>query len=241
MMRLVADPGPMDWLRDGARILAATPKCSVLYGTLFVLAAAGTFALTSSYPGFTTAFVTGLLLIGPYLASGLYIAARQYEAGERISVPRALRLLVARRTNMALFAVFLALIAAAWVRLSALLFAIKVSAFSPASGNYVGLLTGNLDPVAAAFFIGIGSLLAATVFVTSAIAIPLIVDRDAGPITAVATSTKTVFANWRPMLLWAVLIVALTTLGVLTAFIGLAVIFPLLGYATWKSYRALLD
>jgi len=240
-VRRVPVEAPLEWLHQGWRTLIAAPFTSLLYGAVFALVCVGAVALTQTLPWFTIAFLTGLLLIGPFLASGLYIGARQHEAGERIAIRKSLALIWERATNLGLFAVFLGLIAAAWIRLSALIFAFHVDSFSPNANSFLGLLGGSLDFGVVAFFLLIGALLAFVIFVTSAVAIPMIIDRDAGPIDAVLASVRAVRANWAPMALWAGLIVALTGLGILTWFVGMVVLFPLLGYATWYSYRAVLQ
>jgi uncharacterized membrane protein len=89
-------------------------------------------------------------------------------------------------------------------------------------------------------FVGIGSVLAITVFVTSAVSVPLIIDRDQDPLSAIRTSARAVGRNWPAMSLWAALIVILTAVGVATFGVGLVVLFPVLGYATWHSYRDLV-
>ncbi|MGB5833486.1 MAG: DUF2189 domain-containing protein [Thiohalocapsa sp.] len=231
----------VDWLKAGWRTFIAAPGVSLLFGVLFALVCAGAVTLTIRNPGFTTAFITGLLLIGPFLACGLYVAARQHASGERVRIGASLALLWDRRTNLSLFAVFLALVMAAWVRFSSLLFAFQMDAFGPTAYNWENFLAGRLDPAILGFFLVIGALLAVVVFVTSAVAIPMIVDRDAGPIPAISASYRAVKQNWQPMALWAAMIVALTGIGILTWFVGMVVLFPLLGYATWYSYRALLD
>jgi uncharacterized membrane protein len=239
-IRRVGITDPVAWITRGARSLAQSPAHSLLYGSVFALACWATLWLIWAQPWLTLAFLTGLLLIGPFLAAGLYVAARQREAGLPVSIRQSLDLLWSRRTNLSLFVLFLGLIAAAWVRLSALLFAINFTTFSPSIESYRSLLTpltSDLDPAVVGFFVGIGLILAVTVFVTSAVAIPMILDRDTGPITAIQTSARAVRKNWPAMLLWAILIVALTGLGALTLFFGMVVIFPLLGYATWHSYR----
>lgn len=240
-VRSVGTDAPGHWLREGVAVLRAAPVPSLLYGALFALACGAMLALTQTFPWFTLGFLTGLLLIGPFLAAGLYGAARDHEAGRAVSIRSTLRLLWDRRTNLSLFAVFLALVMAAWVRFSALLFAVMDSSLSPTANSYQALLTGSIDPVLGGFFVLIGGLLALVVFVSSAIAMPMIVDRDAGPITAIGTSTRAVTANWQAMAIWAAAIVGLTAIGILTAFVAMVVIFPVLGYATWASYRALTE
>lgn len=239
-IRPVPLSAPFTWLRDGWRDFAAAPGPSLLYGALFALASLAMVGLTLQLPWFTLAFLTGLLMMGPFLAVGLYTAARQREAGEAVSIPAALGLLRARAANLSLFAVLLGLIMAAWVRLSALLFAVQFSLFSPSIEGYLRLLGGGGDPSVWAYFLLIGFALAGLVFLTSAVAIPLILDRDVNPITAMHTSARAVLANWPAMVLWAGLIVALSLVGIATLFVGMLVLFPLLGYATWHSYRRLV-
>lgn len=240
-VRQVAPSAPLTWLRAGWQTLRAHPLASLLYGALFAGACLGMLALTARLPYFATAYLTGLLLIGPFLAAGLYVAARQHAAGAPVSIPAALALLWQRRTNLSLFALFLGLVMAAWIRLSALLLALKMDAFGPDAGRFLGVLEGQWDPMVLVFFVLIGGILALAVFVSSAVAIPLIVDRDADPITAIQASYRAVTSNWQPMLLWAALILGLSLVGILTWFAGMILCFPLLGYATWHSYRALLD
>ncbi|MFD2110882.1 DUF2189 domain-containing protein [Thiorhodococcus fuscus] len=231
---------PLDWLKQGVATFARAPGHSMLYGALFALACWGSIGLTRSMPWFALAFLTGLMLLGPFLAAGLYVAARQQESGQSVSIRDSLSLLWIRRTNLSLFVLFLGLIAAAWVRLSALLFAIQFDALSPSVDSYLGMFSGHFDPLIAAFFLGIGLLLAITVFATSALAIPMILDRDVGPVTAINTSLRAFAINWPGMLVWAASIVTLSGIGILTGFIGMIALFPLLGYATWHSYRRMV-
>jgi len=175
------------------------------------------------------------------LAAGLYLAARQQGNGEPVSIPAAIRHLSTRSANLGLYAIFLALIMAAWVRLSALLFAVKSNIVFISVDGYQTILSGTGDPVAVAYFLLIGLALAFTVFITSAVAIPMIVDRDCGPFTAIQTSARAFAKNWPAMLVWAALIVALTAIGIFTYFVGMLVLFPVLGYATWHSYKALVS
>lgn len=240
-IRQVPLSASVDWLGAGWRTLRGAPGPSLLYGTLFAVVCEGALMLTMRSPGFTAAFLTGLLLIGPFLGAGLYVAARQHSAGDPVRIGASLALLWQRRTNLSLFVLFLALVMAAWVRFSALLFAFKVNAFSATSNDWEGFLAGSFDPVIVGFFVVIGALLAALIFLTSAVSVPLIVDRDAGPITAISASYRAVTSNWWPMALWAALIVVLSAVGIFTLFIGMIVLFPLLGYATWHSYRALVE
>jgi len=239
-IRRVDASAPLRWLGAGVRSFLAAPGPSLVYGVLFTLAAAGTLYLSWTLPGFTVAFVTGLLLIGPLLAAGLYVAARQQHAGEPVKIGAAIRFLSTRSANMGLYAVLLALIMAAWVRISALLSAVKFNTFNVTVDGYLGILSGGGDPIAIAYFVVVGLALALTVFITSAVAIPMVVDRDCGPLTAVHASARAFAKNWFTMLIWAALIVAITVVGIATYFVGMVVLFPVLGYASWHSYKSLV-
>ena len=239
-VRKVELSAPLDWLASGIRDFLAAPGSSLLYGALFSIAAGATLYFSWTLPGFTVAFLTGLLLIGPALAAGLYAGARQREKGEPVSIPAALSLLRSRASNLALFGTFLALVMVAWVRLSALVFALKFNSVTITLDGYLGILSGTGDPIAIAYFVTIGLVLAITVFVTSAVSVPMILDRDSGPLSAIRASVRAVSGNLPAMTLWALSIVVLTGIGVGTGFVAMVAIFPVLGYATWHSYRALI-
>ena len=87
---------------------------------------------------------------------------------------------------------------------------------------------------------GLGAIIALFVFSITAIAPPLVVDRDVDFVTAMTTSVRAVQANPRPMLAWAIVIGADLAISFLTLFIALLVIFPVLGHATWHLYRRVI-
>ena len=87
----------------------------------------------------------------------------------------------------------------------------------------------------------VGSIFAAIVFSASAFALPMIMDRKVDVITAVITSVNAVLRNKGPMLIWAFLIVLFVALGFATAYLGLAVVLPLIGHATWHAYSEAID
>jgi uncharacterized membrane protein len=230
---------PFTWIQRGIADFRRAPGLSLLYGFLFAGLCAGVFLLIRDLPGFATGYLTGLLVVGPFLAAGLYAASRDMQRGITPSVLSGLGLLMQRRTYLALFSLMLALVMAAWIRFSALLFALKFNTLSPTVESYTQMLSSSEGWIALSYFVGIGFLLAAVVFVVSAIAIPLILEKDADFITAMQKSYHAVVSNPAAMLVWAGLLVALTAIGIATSFVGLAVIFPVLGYATWHSYRDL--
>jgi uncharacterized membrane protein len=88
--------------------------------------------------------------------------------------------------------------------------------------------------------IAVGGVLAAFVFAMTAVAIPALLDRDIGVLSAIVTSFAAVLKNWRIMIGWGALIVVFTTAGLVTFYLGLAVTLPLVGHASWHAYRGLV-
>jgi uncharacterized membrane protein len=86
-----------------------------------------------------------------------------------------------------------------------------------------------------------GGLMAAPVFASSVVSMPLLLDRKLNTLQAVLTSWKVVLTHPLPMVLWAFLIMGLSMLGILFVFAGLVVVVPLLGHASWHAYRDLVD
>jgi len=87
----------------------------------------------------------------------------------------------------------------------------------------------------------LGGVLAGPIFASTVVTIPLLLDRRLGLLPAVLTSWRAVLANPLPMALWAALIMGITLLGMATALLGLVLLMPLLGHASWHAYRDLVD
>jgi uncharacterized membrane protein len=236
----VDSTAPVQWLGDGIEDFKSAPGLSLLYGVLFAAATAGVYTLVMNIPWYAFAYLTGLVVIGPFMAAGLYTASRDMDAGATPSIGNSVRLLMQRSTYLGLFSLMLALVMAAWLRVSALVFAFKFNTLSPSIEAYTSLLSSADGWITLSYLFGMGFVLVTAVFIVSAVAIPMILDKDADFITAMGTSYRAVVSNPGPMAVWALIIVTGTAIGIATAFIGLAVIFPVLGYATWHSYRALV-
>ena len=83
----------------------------------------------------------------------------------------------------------------------------------------------------------VGGAIATVVFATAVVSVPMLLERDVDAITAIIASVKSVTQNLGPMLLWAWLILVLTTFGIASLFVGLVITFPLVGHATWHAYK----
>jgi len=127
-----------------------------------------------------------------------------------------------------------------WIRLALLLSALFLAGANPTLEGLLPLVFGSSRGLAL-LVVGtvVGGGLALLSFYISALSLPLIVDRDVSVPDAIGRSINTVNENIHAMGLWVALIVVFTGLGIVTAFIGLAIVVPILAHATWHAYRDL--
>ena len=233
---------PWAWLGAGWKDLTQSPGVSLAYGAaLTVISIALTIGLL--FAGFVYLILplaAGFFFVAPVLAVGLYEASRRLEAGQKVTFGDALRACRRNGPQIALLGLVLMFFHLAWVRIATLLFALF---FYDRNPGWEGLVDALISPESLPFLVlgtVVGAGLAALVFAIGAVSIPMLLDRDVNIFTALATSWMAVQVNWKPMALWAALIVVFTGLGLVTFYIGLVVVLPLIGHATWHAYRDLV-
>jgi uncharacterized membrane protein len=242
--RLVPPDRPWAWITAGWQDLKAAPTIGFAYGA--ALTAAGwLLVLLMLSTGLTWAILpatAGFFLVAPLLAAGLYETSRRRERGEPVSFAAALRGFARNGTQVAMIGVALLLIHLFWIRVAALLFALFFGiGFSPPLEDLPMAMLRS--PQLLPFLIvgtGAGAVLAAASFMISAVSIPMLVDRDISAVEAAVVSIQVVVANWKAMAFWAGLIVVLTGMAMVPFFLGLALVLPLIGHATWHAYRDLV-
>jgi uncharacterized membrane protein len=226
------------WLRRGWDDLRSAPAASLFYGVVL----AGMGGVLGHYFGeaaYELAFATGFLLVGPFLAMGMYDISRRRERGLPV---RLLHTFTAWRANVqaiGFYAVILALLMAVWIRVSVVVVALFFEGGMP---NAATLVTDLLESENGLFFLfaytAAGFGFALLVFATSVVSLPMLLDREKmDTLTAMITSFNALRLNFRPMLLWAAVMVALVALGFATFYVGLVIVLPWIGHATWHAYR----
>ena len=239
-IRHVGAGQPVLWLRRGWDDLKAIGVPGLAHGALIAVLGAVLLMLGSSHLYFIAAAVTGYLLVGPVMTTGLCELARRRSAGEPLGFDESLQPLRRNSEGLTHFGAILALIGVVWFAMSAWLLQ---SVFSAATPTLAVALWGGAEAVSPQQLLsygGAGAVLAVMVFVVSVVSVPLIIDRHANASEAIRTSIRAVLANIPAMLLWAALIVAITAIGFLTLLLGMVLVAPLLGYATWHAYRDLI-
>lgn len=243
-LRRVPFDAPWDWLAAGWRDLCSVPHVSLTYGATFAVLA---FALTAGLLQFgmqslILALAGGFLLIGPLVAVGLYDASRRLETGKPAVLSEVALAGLRARGQLGFFGVMLAFAYAVWLQLAFLMFMLFMGSrgLPPASEFVPTLLFTSHGLGLLVAGSAVGGVLAVIIFSISAIAVPLLLTRQIDAVTAMAASIEAVVRNPKPMALWAALIAGFMILGTLTLFVGLAVVFPLIGHATWHAFRSLV-
>jgi uncharacterized membrane protein len=231
---------PFVWLYRGWADLRHQPATSLAYGLLVSLFGALILAFWR-HPYLIAASITGFLLVGPLLTTGLCESSRLRGKGETVTFDRSLSALGRNRPALLRFSVELLLIAAAWFGLSTLMLHLMLGSAGPDVFSTIwGGALEQVTAIQAISYMVIGGLLACVVFARSVVTIPLIIDRGANARTAVRTSLRVTLSDLPAMVVWAALIALLVGLGFATFLIGMVVIFPLLGHSTWHAYRDLV-
>ncbi len=235
---------PLGWLARGWQDLMQCPLPGLLHG--LALAVFGGLLIAVAHHRFwlLSGAFTGFLLVAPVLATGLYAISRALERGQRADLGVAVRAWKPERAQggrLMIFGLLLAFAGTGWVLTSASLVTGFAAAPVRTPLDFLKVVVLNDHSHLFEVWLAMGALLAAPVFASSVVAIPLLLDRQVGVLAAVLTSWRVVQAHPGPMALWAAILMGLTVLGMATALLGLVVIAPWLAHASWHAYRDLVS
>jgi uncharacterized membrane protein len=233
---------PYQWLARGWEDLKRTPALSLGYGLFFTLVGYALLWGAWSDPWLVLMFLAGFLLVGPLSALGIYEISRRLERKEPVTLSDTLTSWRRNPLGISLYTVFLGLIMIAWIRFTSLMIGLFFQAVpGKLQESWLALFTTEQGFGFFLVFSVSGGIAALAVFITGVVTLPMMKERRQDIITCVITSLRVVQHNPAPMLLWAIMLVVLIAIGFATFMLGLIVILPLLGHATWHAYRDLVD
>ena len=232
----------LGWLAAGWRDTWNTPLPSLAYGLLVTVISmaivGGLFWLGLDF--ILLPALAGFMVMGPLLAIGLYEKSRSLAARAPVTLP-AMVFVRPRSGGQVLFsgAVLLVLMLL-WTRAAVIIYALFLGV-QPFTGlaDVVPMLFGT--PTGWAILVTgtfIGALFAGFAFGISLFAIPMLLDQRTDALTAMGSSLALVWHNRAAVLVWGVIVAALFALALATGLLGLIVIFPVLGHATWHAWVA---
>lgn len=242
---------PLRWLVLGFRDLTRNPWLSMAHGLAMSLA--GLLFTWLAYDRFwlLVGLMSAFMVLAPVLATSLYAMSRAIERGEQVNV----QLLVSTwtRWNLRLqtqpdsywalirFGLLLGLAALGWVFTSSAFIELMAPVPIHTPMDFLRHVVASQEHRLFELWLALGGLMAAPVFASSVVSMPLLLDRRVSVLEAVLTSWKTVLTYPSTMALWAFLLMGFSLLGIFSLFLGLILVVPMLGHASWHAYRELVD
>ena len=243
---------PLTWLALAWRDIASCGWLSFAHGLALTIAGGAILAVAHHRFWLLAGALSGFLVVAPVLATSLYALSRALERGEPANAGVVLKTWLNWQNGhvnkwgndywcLVQFGALLALAGTGWVLTSAALITLLSPVPITTPLDFIRHVVMARDGYLFELWLGLGGLLAAPIFASSAIAIPLLLDRRITLMQAVLASWSAVLANPLPIALWAALIMGFTLLGMGSALLGLIGVIPMLGHASWHAYRDLID
>lgn len=231
-------------LRGGFRDFLRAPLYGLFFSLIYVV---GGWVIWSVYAAsgqewWLIPVIVGFPILAPFAAVGLYEVSRRLEQGERLDWRAVLGVVFAQKDRQVpSMAMVILLMFMFWVFVAHTIFALfmGLSAMTNVSSSFEILLQGN-GPIMLLVGSVIGAGFAAVLFSVTVVGLPLILDHEVDFISAMILSVQSVLANIGPMIGWGVTIAVLVFIGMAPMFLGLFVVLPVLGHATWHMYRHLV-
>ncbi|MGL4636129.1 MAG: DUF2189 domain-containing protein [Beijerinckiaceae bacterium] len=230
-----------DSLKAGIADFAAAPAYGLFFGLFYALGGTALIGLAWWFEQYMAILplVMGFALIGPFAAVGLYEVSRRLEAGLPLSFPIILgtiRRQSGRQIMMLGFALTVLLLF--WVRVALLIYALNFG-LKPVNPMTMGLDAMFGSAVITFLLLGtaVGAVFAIVAFAISVFSFPHLLIKDEDFISAIILSVKGVMTNFPVMLFWGAIVTGLLLVALVPMFLGMLLVLPILGHATWHLYR----
>ncbi len=252
IVRSIALMQPLVWLALGWRDMARAGWISFAHGLAITLLGGAIMAVAYNRFWLLAGALSGFLVVAPVLATSLYALSRALERNERANTAVVLKTWLHWQSShvnkwgndywcMVQFGALLALAATGWVVTSAALITLLAPVPIETPRDFLLHVVLAREGWLFELWLALGSLMAAPIFLSSVVAMPLLLDRRASLRQAILTSWQAVLANPVAMALWAALILGFTLLGLGSLLLGMIAVMPMLGHASWHAYRDLVD
>ena len=231
-----------DSLKAGVQDFRRAPQFGLFFSAVYVIGGFVMLWLGAGHVSWTLATSLGFPLLAPFAAAGLYEVSRRMETGDTLEWRGILGIVWNERTRqLPWLGAIIVIYFLFWTFLAHMIFALfmGLSTMTNVSQSLEVFLTFN-GLMMIAVELGVGAVLAFLLFSLTVVSLPLVLDRDVDFVTAMLTSMKAVRTNLFVMLVWASLIAVLSVLALLPWFLGLMVVLPVFGHATWHLYRRAL-
>jgi uncharacterized membrane protein len=250
-VRGVAIGQPFSWLARGWRDTVRGGWVSWLHGLAVAVFGLALVAIVGQEFWLLAGAFSGFLVVAPVLATSLYAISRALEKGEAVNLALIgktwTRWQYSRYAvsggywSMVRFGLLLGLAGTGWVLTSASLITLLAPQPVNTPMDFVRYVVLSPKYYLFELWLTLGGLMAAPLFASSVVSMPMLLDRRATVMQAVLTSWQAVMRNPAALALWAALIMLLTLIGLATAMLGMILIVPWLGHASWHAYRDLVD
>jgi len=230
---------PIRWIERGWGDLRANPVPGLVHGVLITLFGWLLMWVAREKFWLLAGAFSGFLIVAPVLATGLYHVSRERTAGRKAGLDDVLALWRSFDGRLVRFGLLLGLAGTGWVLTSAGLITLWSEVPINKPIDFLKHVVLVREPGLFEVWLLMGSLLAAPVFASSVVAIPMLVDKSVPVSMAVTASWRAVADHPGPLVWWAVLIGMLFGMGLITALLGLIVVIPLVAHASWHAYRDL--
>lgn len=228
---------PWSWLVRGWHDLWYNPAPSLMHGLMVSLFGGLLFWCARDQFWWLLGAFTGFLIVAPVLATGVYAISRAADDGRHMGCTEVLHLWRGRDPRLVTFGLLLGAAGTGWVLTSAGLITLWSEAPVHRPIDFLRFVVLSHNTRLFEAWVMLGGLLAAPMFASSVLTLPMLVDTEVPVWRAVGESWRAVANYPLPMAVWAVVIVLLVGVGLMTALLGLVWIVPLLGHASWHAYR----
>jgi uncharacterized membrane protein len=228
------------WLARGWSDFMDAPAVGLLHGTAMGVFGGAMLYLAWDRFWILAGALSGFLMVAPILSTGLYAVSRALLRGEPAGFDTVWAVWASLDRRLVKFGLLLTALGTSWVMTSAALITLGIKPAVTTPTDFLLRVVMAPNPGFFEIWLIVGGIMAAPVFASSVVALPLLVDRKVSVQCAVLTSWRAVSANPICMSLWAAIVMSLSLLGLGTLMFGLILVMPVLGHATWHAYRDLV-